>query len=614
MRSTWSSFSDALFLGVALCGLAAASCARTHAIPGGTGGAGGGGDAVDAAADSAVDDMPPATLGNGAACADGTECTSGICTDGVCCNTACADICHSCALDGSRGVCALADVGTDPREDCPDDGIASCGRDGVCDGSGACRHYPLGAVCQQQSCGGSTRTNAFRCADGSCQPTSGQPCDPYQCNPTGDDCLTTCQTNADCVGGSFCDNGSCGRKPLGAACTVGDDCNSSICAQGICCSSDCKGTCESCALPGAAGTCTPVPAGDDPLDQCADSGRVSCGTDGTCDGRRACRLYGSGSVCQDPTCSGATGTAQGRCDGAGSCLVGPPVVCGTCTACVLTTSAAVCMPVIAGARPVAATQCVDQGAPSCGADGTCDGAGACRLYPNGTACAAGSCPTGAVRTSPRTCNGAGTCAAAATATCPGGFLCDAANNVCKASCTVATSATDCAAPNVCTGTICGSVRVQYQAGVATATTNSPHPAFKLINLGTATINLSDITIRYWFTNDGAASEAAVVDFATNSANVQIQGNMTTTFTAVTRAGADTFLQLGFTAAAGTFTGNGGTAVVDARFNSLNPSFGITYTQTNDYSFDATKTALTDWTHVTVYRLGVLIWGIEPPAP
>src|SRR5262249_26788374 len=157
-----------------------------------------------------------------------------------------------------------------------------------------------------------------------------------------------------------------------------------------------------------------------------------------------------------------------------------------------------------------------------------------------------------------------------------------------------TSAADCAAPNVCTGIICGSIRVQYQAGVATATTNSPHPAFKLINVGTATFNLSDFTIRYWFTNDGATSETAVVDFATNSANVAIQANMTTSSTAVTRQGADTFLQLGFTAAAGTLTGNGGTAVVDSRFNSLNPAFGITYTQTNDYSFDATKTALTDW--------------------
>jgi len=88
--------------------------------------------------------------------------------------------------------------------------------------------------------------------------------------------------------------------------------------------------------------------------------------------------------------------------------------------------------------------------------------------------------------------------------------------------------------------------------------------------------------------------------------------MTTSFTAVTRQGADTFLQIGFTAAAGTLTSALPT-VVDARFHSQNPDFGITYNQSGDYSFDATKTAFADWTHVTVYRQGTLIWGIEPPA-
>ena len=621
MRSTWSSFPDGFVrnvaLGVALCGLAAASCARTQAMPGGTGGAGGGGNDVDAAVDAETDQMPPQTLGNGESCTDNTMCTSGQCVDGLCCDSACSDICHSCALEGSKGVCTLADVGTDPRNDCPDEGSSSCGRDGVCDGSGACRRYPIGAVCQQQSCNGSTRTNAFRCTAGACSPTSGQPCDPYQCNPAGNDCLTTCQTNDDCIPGSFCNNGSCGRRPLGASCTTGDDCNSLICAQGVCCNNDCKGTCQSCALAGAAGTCTPVPSGEDPLDQCDDGGRTTCGTDGTCDGAGACRLYVSGTVCQDPTCSGATGTAQGRCDGVGTCMVGPPVTCGTCTSCVLTTAAAVCMPVAAGMPPVVASQCANQGAMTCGTDGICDGAGACRFYPSGTSCAAGLCPTGAVLTAPRACNGVGTCAAAVTSTCPGGFLCNAAANTCKVSCTVATSATDCAAPNVCTGNVCGTVRVQYNtAGATAATSTSPHPSFELINLGpapTATINLSDLTIRYWFTKDGATSETAIVDFASNSANAQIQTFMTTSFTAVTRQGADTFLQLGFTAAAGTLTGNGGTAVINSRFNSLNPAFGITYTQTGDYSFDATKTAFADWTHVTLYRQGTLIWGIEPPA-
>jgi hypothetical protein len=36
-----------------------------------------------------------------------------------------------------------------------------------------------------------------------------------------------------------------------------------------------------------------------------------------------------------------------------------------------------------------------------------------------------------------------------------------------------------------------------------------------------------------------------------------------------------------------------------------------YDQTNDYSYDATKTSLADWDHVTLYRNGILVWGVEP---
>ena len=77
---------------------------------------------------------------------------------------------------------APAEVGTDPRNECDDQGIASCGSDGVCDGAGACRRYPAGVICKQPSCTGSTMTLAYRCdGAGACLPTSGQPCDPFVC-------------------------------------------------------------------------------------------------------------------------------------------------------------------------------------------------------------------------------------------------------------------------------------------------------------------------------------------------------------------------------------------------------------------------------------------------
>jgi hypothetical protein len=143
-----------------------------------------------------------------------------------------------------------------------------------------------------------------------------------------------------------------------------------------------------------------------------------------------------------------------------------------------------------------------------------------------------------------------------------------------------------------------------------AKTLSPHPQFKLLNLTATAVNLSTITIRYWFTADGAQTFAGAIDFAANSSNVQIQSGMTATFVSVSRTGADHYMQLAFGASAGTLTNVAG-AFVQSRFNSTNPDFGVNFTQTGDYSFDPTKTALADWTQVTVYQNGVLIWGIEP---
>ena len=610
------SLRHAVACGWALSALAAASCGGSTAIMAvviGDGGSDAGIDQSSAATDGDLPDSPdPAGLAPGKACTAGDACASGFCVDGVCCETQCTQGCYSCNLAGGAGSCLPAEVGTDPRDECPDDGQLSCGRDGQCDGSGSCRHYPTGLICQPQSCSGSTRTNAFRCnGAGQCRPTSGQPCDPFLCDGGGTDCRDVCTSNSDCVAGNFCVGGSCGKKPLGAGCSRDDDCNSTMCQQGVCCNVSCTGTCLSCALPGATGTCTEVPAGEDPLDQCADAGRTSCSSDGSCDGRGACRLYLAGTVCRDPACAGSTGTAQGRCDGLGTCALGPGVTCGGCQACALTATAAICAPLAAGAAPRIAGQCANQGAASCGTDGTCDGAGACRLYVSGTVCMAGTCPTGPNLLAPQLCDGAGICQAPVSAVCPGGFLCNTASNLCKTTCAPATSATDCAAPNICAGIGCGTLEVQYQAnGETSPTTVSPHPQFQVVNLGATTVSLSDLTLRYWYTADGAQGQSATFDYAING-GIPIQANLTAVFAPapVPAAGADSFFQVGFTAAAGNLAANGGLAMVLSRFNSAN--FATTYTQTGDYSFDATKIGFTDWLHVTLYRRGVLVWGIEP---
>src|SRR5262249_29214962 len=159
----------------------------------------------------------------------------------------------------------------------------------------------------------------------------------------------------------------------------------------------------------------------------------------------ACRLYAAGTTCGATTCSGSIFTSAPQCNGAGACQAGTqslcaPYVCGAngaclasctsnndcvspntcntnvcsqksdtspcttaaeclhghcnqfvccatactgnCQSCALSGSVGTCKVVPAGQDPL--NQCNDAGAMSCGFDGSCDGAGACRQYAAGT--------------------------------------------------------------------------------------------------------------------------------------------------------------------------------------------------------------------------------------
>jgi hypothetical protein len=281
------------------------------------------------AADGSTGERPgeAGTIVVGQPCSAANRCASGFCFDGVCCKTDCSSTCETCAAAGSVGTCLPADVGTDPRLDCDDQGPASCEHDGFCDGAGACENYPAGVGCRPGTCTGSTLTFAGRCDGlGTCLTPSSQTCAPFSCAATSQ-CQTTCAADADCAAGNTCTNGSCGQSPIGASCAADTDCNSAFCAQGICCATACTGNCRSCAIAGNAGSCTSVPAGQDPLAQCTPSTTSVCGTDGLCDGAGNCRLAVAGTVCGTDACAAGTETPAGRCDGVGDCVAGTTEAC-----------------------------------------------------------------------------------------------------------------------------------------------------------------------------------------------------------------------------------------------------------------------------------------------
>jgi hypothetical protein len=297
--------------------------------------------------------------------------------------------------------------------------------------------------------------------------------------------------------------------PLGVRelCTMDAECASGHCEQGVCCSGLCEGLCRSCNLPGSVGACTDVAAGaPDPSGRCMDQGATSCGNDGLCAGDGSCRKYAPGVPCGAGGCTAGIATAVSICDGGGLCMSAAPASCApyTCnaqataclSACVTNAQCAAgfscegggackkslgaacatgvecvsnhcvdgvcCSSACAGpcqacdvgppgmctstAAGVPDPMCPVEPASGCQRDGTCDGAGACRLH-NGTQCIAPSC-LGATRTTEGLCNGMGSCLGSGVSLCTP-YACMGV--MCAMSCT---GDGQCSPPNVCEGSVC----------------------------------------------------------------------------------------------------------------------------------------------------------------
>jgi hypothetical protein len=244
---------------------------------------------------------------------------------------------------------------------------------------------------------------------------------------------------------------------------------------------------------------------------CPTADTATCGFDGTCDGAGACRKYAAGTLCGKGMCDGEAVVGARSCDGLGRCKPGPTIICapfscdpttgacfdtctqtsqcaggqqcvnsscgkkmkgasckanadcasgfcadgvccnvacsGGCVSCALPGRLGTCWPIDQGA-PDPRAVCKDQGAPSCGTTGTCDGFGGCEKYAAETQCIPPSC-SGTRRMTPGTCDGLGTCRAQGVQNCSP-FKCvdGACNKVCL-------SDADCETGHACVKGLCG---------------------------------------------------------------------------------------------------------------------------------------------------------------
>lgn len=137
----------------------------------------GGGPLVDGALPDRGPDLPVAGE-NGRACVMATDCNSTYCVDGVCCGEDCRGSCRKCNLPGSLGLCLNVAQGEDPDNECVEDPVVTCRRDGFCDGMGACRRFlPAGRMCVPAICTGTTQSSVRTCDGlGTCQQPTTSTC------------------------------------------------------------------------------------------------------------------------------------------------------------------------------------------------------------------------------------------------------------------------------------------------------------------------------------------------------------------------------------------------------------------------------------------------------
>nr|AIY28331.1 putative lytic polysaccharide monooxygenase [Paenibacillus curdlanolyticus] len=143
--------------------------------------------------------------------------------------------------------------------------------------------------------------------------------------------------------------------------------------------------------------------------------------------------------------------------------------------------------------------------------------------------------------------------------------------------------------------------VQYKTGDTNATDNQIKAHFNIKNNGTTALDLTTVKIRYYFTKDGNANVNGFVDWAQiGNSNVKV------TVGSVSGTNADTYVELSFTS--GTIPAGGQSGDIQVR---LAKSDWSNFNESNDYSYDGTKTAYADWNKVTLTQNGTLVWGTTP---
>jgi hypothetical protein len=146
--------------------------------------------------------------------------------------------------------------------------------------------------------------------------------------------------------------------------------------------------------------------------------------------------------------------------------------------------------------------------------------------------------------------------------------------------------------------------VEYRVPESNTAENYIRANFKIINNSGSSVPLGELTIRYWYTSEGTGGDVLECWWAqVGSSNVK--GAFVDVSPAVT--GADRYCEVSFLSGAGSIQNGSDSGEIQC---GIRKETWTDFNETDDYSYDGTKTSYTAWENVTLYHNGTLVWGIE----
>ncbi|SDG18911.1 cellulose binding domain-containing protein [Chitinophaga filiformis] len=148
------------------------------------------------------------------------------------------------------------------------------------------------------------------------------------------------------------------------------------------------------------------------------------------------------------------------------------------------------------------------------------------------------------------------------------------------------------------------LQVQHMDGDTQTAGTNIKPYLKVINTDTVAALYKELTARYWFTAENFAGINTWIDYAAmGNSKVKMKYVVLDT----PRNGAFGYVEYSFDTTAGKLAAGANSGAIQSRIANKNSAL---LQETNDYSY-APNRSYTANDHITLYRNGKLVWGIEP---